>query len=128
MKLDAVRKLALALPEATEAPHFDHTSFRVRGKIFATAPPAGDALHLFLAETAREQALVLHAAFVEKLLWGGKVVGVRVRLDHADAKVVAALLARAWEAKAPKVLLKPAVEPAPAAGPTRPRKPRAPRR
>jgi hypothetical protein len=105
MTPDAVRALALALPEATEAPHFQYASFRVRGKIFATMPPAGDVLHLFLAETAREQALVLHDAFVDKLSWGGKVVGVRVALAGADAKVVRALLARAWEAKAPRVLL-----------------------
>jgi hypothetical protein len=105
MTPDAVRALALALPEATEAPHFQYASFRVRGKIFATMPPAGDALHLFLAETAREQALALHGAFVDKLSWGGKVVGVRVALAGADAKVVRALLARAWEAKAPKALL-----------------------
>ena len=105
MDLEAARQIALALPGAAEAPHFQYTSFRVRGKIFATAPPAGDALHLFLAETAREQALALHGAFVEKLLWGGKVVGVRVALGKADAKVVKALLKLAWEAKAPKALL-----------------------
>ena len=105
MTPDDVRRLALALPDATEAPHFQYTSFRVRGKIFATMPPTGDVLHLFLAETAREQALALHAAFVDKLLWGGKVVGVRVALAKADARVVTALLRRAWEAKAPKALL-----------------------
>jgi hypothetical protein len=32
----AFRKLALALPEASEAPHFDRASFRANGKIFAT--------------------------------------------------------------------------------------------
>ena len=30
------RELALSFPEATEAPHFEKTSFRVRNKIFAT--------------------------------------------------------------------------------------------
>lgn len=29
-------KLALSFPEATEQPHFDKTSFRVKNKIFAT--------------------------------------------------------------------------------------------
>lgn len=33
------QKLALALPEATEEPHFEKTSFRVRKKIFATMAP-----------------------------------------------------------------------------------------
>jgi hypothetical protein len=34
-----VRQFALALPGAIEEPHFDMASFRVRGKIFVTAPP-----------------------------------------------------------------------------------------
>lgn len=34
IRLAEVRRFALALPEATEAPHFDYASFRVRGKIF----------------------------------------------------------------------------------------------
>lgn len=32
----AFRKMALALPGAEEAPHFDRASFRAAGKIFAT--------------------------------------------------------------------------------------------
>jgi len=36
INIDAFRKLALSLPEATEEPHFDKTSFRVKKKIFAT--------------------------------------------------------------------------------------------
>ena len=36
---DDIRKLALAFPEAHEAPHFDSTSFRAKGKIFATMDP-----------------------------------------------------------------------------------------
>ena len=47
MKLAEARRHALSLPEATEAPHFHFTSFRVRGKIFATAPPDGEYLHVF---------------------------------------------------------------------------------
>jgi len=42
MTSDLFRKLALAFPEATEAPHFEKTSFRVRGKIFATLAPERD--------------------------------------------------------------------------------------
>jgi hypothetical protein len=34
MTLSQVRRFALSLPETTEEPHFDRTSFRVRGKIF----------------------------------------------------------------------------------------------
>ncbi len=34
--LTTFRKLALSLPEATEEPHFEKISFRVKKKIFAT--------------------------------------------------------------------------------------------
>jgi predicted DNA-binding protein (MmcQ/YjbR family) len=34
--LATLRKLALSFPEATEEPHFEKTSFRVKKKIFAT--------------------------------------------------------------------------------------------
>ena len=105
MTLDDARKLALALPEATESPHFDYTSFRVRKKIFATAPPDGGALHVFVGEDVREPALALHGAFVEKLTWGGKVVGLRVVLANAKVDPVRTLLRRAWEGKAPKTLV-----------------------
>lgn len=104
MKLADARRIALALPEAAEAPHFDYTSFRVRGRIFATAPPDGLHLHVFVDDAERERALELHADFVEKLWWGKKVVGVRVRLAAARVAVVRQLLGAAWKRKAPKVL------------------------
>jgi len=34
--IDEFRILALAFPEATEEPHFEKTSFRIKKKIFAT--------------------------------------------------------------------------------------------
>ena len=41
MQPDALRRLALSLPEAHEAPHFERTSFRVGKKIFATMTADG---------------------------------------------------------------------------------------
>ena len=104
MKLGDARRIALALPEAAEAPHFDFTSFRIRGKIFATAPPDGLHLHVFVDDEERERALELHPEFVEKLWWGKKVVGLRVTLGKASTAVVKNLLANAWKKKAPKAL------------------------
>jgi hypothetical protein len=53
--IERMRALALALPDAVEAPHFERVSFRVRGKIFATLDlEAGRAmLKLPLDEQAR---------------------------------------------------------------------------
>jgi hypothetical protein len=44
-ELAEARRFALSLPEVTEEPHFDMSSFRVRGKIFVTVPPDGTRLH-----------------------------------------------------------------------------------
>jgi hypothetical protein len=99
-----VRRLALALPEALEAPHFDYTSFRVRGKIFATVPPDDEHLHVFVDGDHREAALARYPESVQKLLWGGKVVGLRLTLSKAKVDVVSDLLRHAWLGKAPKRL------------------------
>ena len=108
MKFAVVRAYALGLPEVTEQPHHHFTSFRVRGKIFATAPPDEQLLHLFVKEEQRQPALALHGNFVEKLLWGGKVVGLRVTLAAATPAAVKHLVLQAWESKAPRALLAPA--------------------
>jgi hypothetical protein len=104
VKLAEVRKMALSLPETTEAPHFHYSSFRVRGKIFATVPPEGTHVHVFVGEEQREQALALDPSSIEKLLWGKRVVGLRVALKMARPAMVAGLLSQAWSGKAPKRL------------------------
>lgn len=104
MTLAQVRRLALVLPETVEAPHFDYTSFRVRKKIFATAPPEGTHLHVFVDELGLERAMAPGHPWLEKKFWGRKGY-LRVTLAKADAKVVAGLLRRAWADKAPKSLL-----------------------
>jgi hypothetical protein len=106
MKFDRVRRFALSLPEAAEAPHFNYTSFRVAGRIFATAPPEHAHVHVFVGEERREAALALHPQFVEKLFWGQKACGLRIALAKAEPEAVEALLRQAWAAKAPKRLLK----------------------
>jgi hypothetical protein len=105
MKISAVRQFALALPEVTEEPHFHSSSFRVRGKIFVTVPPPEEYIHVFVGDEQREPALAIYSGFVEKLTWGGKVVGLRITLENAPLTVVKQLIRKAWEAKAPKALL-----------------------
>jgi hypothetical protein len=105
MNLAQLRRYALSLPEATEEPHFEYSSFRVRGKIFATVPPEADHIHLFVGEPTRQTALAAEPDFLEELRWGKKVVGLRVLLTAAKATVVNDLLREAWSSKAPKRLL-----------------------
>ncbi len=100
LKLADVRRFALALPDVTEEPHHEYSSFRVRGKIFATAPPDGKHVHVFVDDDSREQAVELYPEFVEKLFWGGKVRGIRIRLASATPGVVKDLVRSAWLRKA----------------------------
>jgi len=99
VKLAAVRKFAMALPEVTEEPHFHLASFRVRGKIFVTAPPEETHIHVFVDDALRGPALAVHPDFVEPLLWGGKVRGLRIALAAATPAVVENLIRAAWEGK-----------------------------
>lgn len=102
MKLDAVRTHAMSLEAVTEEPHHDYSSFRVRGKIFVTVPPAEDVIHVFVGEEDREPALAMHPNFIEKLLWGGKVVGLRIALASANPSAVKTLVSKAYEARVRK--------------------------
>ena len=118
MNLDVVRIAALALPDTTEEPHHNFGSFRVRGKIFVTVPPDNEHIHVFVNEEDRELALAAYPDFTEKLLWGGKVVGVRVALAKAKPAVVKAMLAQAYEHKSAKPAARKSAKRAPS-GPRR---------
>ena len=102
MKFESVRKLAMSLEAVTEEPHHNYSSFRVRGKIFVTVPPGQDFIHVFVAEDDREPALAMYPDFIEKLLWGSKVLGVRVKLASAVPVVVRTLVHKAYEARVQK--------------------------
>jgi len=104
MTSEEARALALSLPETTEEPHFEKASFRVRGRIFATLPPAGEHLHVFLEEPSVRAVVAEEGSGCQELWWGRKLCGVRVLLEGADAQVVTELLEEAWRRKAPKRL------------------------
>ena len=103
VKLEEVRRMALALPDTTEEPHHNFGSFRVRGKIFVTIPPGGELLHIFLPDEKRELALALDPEFLEPVLWGAKVLGVRAHLPKARKSTVLQLVTQAYEYKSAQV-------------------------
>lgn len=96
MTLTQIRRYALSLQGVTEEPHFDRTSFRVNRKIFVTARAQENHIHIFVPEQVREPALAMYPDDISKLLWGGKVVGLRVDLTAAQPDVVKGLLNAAW--------------------------------
>jgi hypothetical protein len=102
--LERARALALSLPEATEEPHHDMSSFRVRGKIFATVPPDGEHLHVFLDEPEAAAWVSEHPDGYELLRWGKRVSGLRVTLGEAPDDQVRELLEESWHRRAPKQL------------------------
>ena len=104
MKIADVRRFALSLPEATEEPHFDYSSFRVKGKIFATVPPEEKHLHVFVDGALLDVLPAARPKAYEKLFWGKRVTYLRVTLAAAKAKDVEELLRSAWRRRAPKKL------------------------
>jgi len=99
--LDRARAFALALPGSTEEPHFDMSSFRVRGRIFATVP-AGDAyLHVFVDEGEVHAAVAEDPAAFEPLVWGQRLRGLRIRIAATSNDRVAELLEESWRRRAP---------------------------
>jgi hypothetical protein len=102
MTLPEVRVLAMNLHGSTESPHHRFTSFRLRGRIYATAPKEGGFLHVFVDEEDRERMVRLDPQTYEQLGWGKKVVGLRVNLGRARREDVEALLRTAWQRKRPR--------------------------
>ena len=105
MRLEQARRFALSLPEASEEPHFDMSSFRVRGKIFATVPPDEAHLQVFVDEGETRASVAEDRAAFGELWWGRQLRGVRVNLAAADAARVCELLEESWRRKAPKRLV-----------------------
>jgi len=103
--LEGARRLALSLPGTSEEPHFDATSFRVRGKIFATASPDEIYLHVFIDVDDVPAYVAEDPRAFEPLLWGQRVRGLRVVLAQCPPDRVAELLTEAWRRKAPRRLV-----------------------
>jgi hypothetical protein len=103
--LEDARRFALSLPGVTEEPHFEMSSFRVRGKIFVTVPPGASRLHVFVDEPEVDACVAEDPAAFEPLRWGQRVRGLRVDLAAAPAGRVQELIEDSWRRKAPKRLV-----------------------
>jgi hypothetical protein len=94
MRLDTARRFALALPETTEEPHVEKSSFRVKGKIFATVPLGNRHLHVFVDPAEGEALVAEYPKAFEFIIWGKNVKSdwLRVTLSAADRTQVCELL------------------------------------
>jgi hypothetical protein len=104
MTPEALRRLALALPEAHEEPHFERTSFRVGKKIFATMTADGREAMTKLPVADDAEALIASApeVFFSYGTWTTKNGALGVRLARVPAATMKRLVTEAWSAIAPK--------------------------
>ena len=102
--LDTARRFALGLPEANEEPHFDLSSWRVRGKIFATIPPGGEQLRVPVDPDEWHALVEGNPAVFAEIIWGKRPIRnwVQVNLPAAATDEVRELLEEAWRRRAPK--------------------------
>lgn len=107
MRLETARTYALSLPETTEEPHFELSSFRVRGKIFTTVPDTGKHLHVRIDPDEVRALIEGDSAAYEEIWWGKRLMTdwVRVYLPAAKTAEVRELLEDAWRRRAPKRLV-----------------------
>jgi len=103
--IEAFRKLALPFPEATEEPHFEKISFRVKKKIFATYDETLKRASLKLSETDQD---IFHTADESNIYpvankWGRQGWTV-VELMKVRKELFDAALKHAYVGVAPKKL------------------------
>jgi len=102
-----VRQIALALPEAHEAPHFESTSFRVGKKIFCTAGENGAGIILKFAPADQYNLSQGDPEHVKPVSgYWGRSGWTEVAFATMDRGPLADLVRMAWAGVAPKRLLK----------------------
>jgi hypothetical protein len=99
-----LERLALSLPEAHAAPHFERTSFRVGTKIFATMTEAGDEAMVRVAPRDKVEELLFNqpAVFFSYGKWTLSMGAVGVRLAKVEHRQMEALVVDSWKRIAPK--------------------------
>jgi hypothetical protein len=104
--LDDLRRIALALPEATEGPtHFNLPSFKVEGKNFVTVEKGEATVVLYLKESQALELIAQNPRLLEEARGRfDKLIGARVFLGKATVKALRPLVLLAWRSKAPKRL------------------------
>jgi hypothetical protein len=102
MTVDDFRRLALALPEATEAAHMAHPDFRVRNKIFATLwPEEGRGVVMLTPEQQKVVVELKPTVFTPVPGGWGRRGSTNVSLTAADEMSLTSVLLMAWRNKAP---------------------------
>ena len=101
-----LRQLALSFPEATEEPHFEKTSFRVKKKIFATYDAKTNRLVIKLSEIDQDVFSLADKTIIYPVAnkWG-KQGWTIVELSKVSEEVLKDALTTAYCEVAPKKLV-----------------------
>ena len=99
---DDIRRLALALPEATEADHHGMPSFRVKGKIFCTIHVQHPRMMVKLEPEDQHNLTEAHPGLIEPVpgAWG-RGGSTFVFYEKADLALIETLLQMAYANVAP---------------------------
>ena len=99
------RRLALALPGATEGSHFGNPDFRVGNKIFATLAYEKQGYGVLLLTPEQQAGMVQDAPEIFSPVPGGWGLkgSTRVKLAAVAEDILAAALRTAWQNKAAAV-------------------------
>jgi hypothetical protein len=103
--MHAAVRFALTLPEAVEQDHHGLPSYRVRGRIFATAPDA-EHLRVMVDEGEIRAAAAENPDAFAEFWWGSRLACLVVDLRVAPPDHVRELLTEAWRRKAPRTLVR----------------------
>ncbi|WP_137181191.1 MmcQ/YjbR family DNA-binding protein [Roseomonas sp. AR75] len=100
---DRARALALALPAATEAPHFHRTAFRTPRKTFATLDPVAGDINLMFDPDLRDHFCERAPGAFSPVPGGwGRMGATRCDLASVEEAVLVAALNAAHALAAPK--------------------------
>lgn len=105
MTADDARALALDFPDTAEKSHMGKADFRVRDRVFATLPRAGEmALRLDPAEQAALLATAPQTFAAAAGAWGRQGWTI-VQLEDVDPQELRELVNEAWRRRAPRRLV-----------------------
>ncbi len=107
VSINTVRKLALALPETIEQPHFHLTSFRVKNKIFSTLWEVEKKLMVKLSLTDQSVFCDIDKNIIYPVPGGwGRQGATFIELTKVKKQIVEEALICAWKITAPKTMVK----------------------
>ena len=103
--VETFRSFALSLPETTEVPHFEITSFRVKKKIFATLNgPQNRATLRFSVEMQDVFSAISKGAIYPVPNKWGKYGWTHINLEIAEWELCQDALQNAWWEVAPQAI------------------------